>query len=82
MYRVAFTGGAAAQFHELPKDAQDLVVTRAVELAEKPWDATVLPPGDDPSLRETTFGNGLGLIGFHVSDDDETLRIFNLLWIG
>ncbi|MBO0812416.1 MAG: hypothetical protein J2P23_10275 [Microlunatus sp.] len=54
----------------------------AVELAEQPWDATVLPPGDDSNLREAIFGNGLGLIGFHVNDDDETVRIFNLVWIG
>jgi hypothetical protein len=81
-YRVVFTGGAAAQFHELTEDIRDVLVARAVELAEEPWDATVLPPGDDRSLRETTFGDGLGLIGFHVNDDDETVRIFNILWIG
>lgn len=81
-YRVVFSGGAAAQYHDLPATAQDLVVARAVELAEEPWDATVLPPGDDSNLREAIFGNGLGLIGFHVNDDDETVRIFNLVWIG
>lgn len=81
-YRVIFGGGAAAQYHQLPAHAQDFLVVRAVELAQEPWDATVLPPGDDPSLRESTFGNGFGLIGFHVNEVDETLRIFNLLWIG
>jgi hypothetical protein len=51
-------------------------------VAEEPWDATVLPPADDSNLREAIFGNGLGLIGFQVNDDDGTVRIFNLVWIG
>lgn len=81
-YRVIFGGGAAIQYHELPEAAQDALVARAVEVADAPWDATVLPPGDDPAFRETTFGDGLGLLSFHVDEATETLRIFNLIWIG
>lgn len=81
-YRVIFSGGAAAQYHDLPATVQDLLVARAVALADAPWDAAVQPPGDDSNLREAIFGGGLGLIGFHVNDRDETLRIFNLVWIG
>lgn len=81
-YRVTFGGGAAAQYQGLPADAQDFLVARAVELADEPWDATVLPPADDPSFREATFGNGVGMLGFHINEGDETLRIFNIVWIG
>ncbi|HET7388233.1 MAG TPA: hypothetical protein VFJ19_16385 [Nocardioidaceae bacterium] len=81
-YRVTFAAGAAAQYHDLPVEAQDALVARAVELADEPWDASVLLPGDDQRFREATFDDGLGLIGFHVDDDSETLRIFNLVWVG
>lgn len=82
IYHVIFGGGAAIQYHELPEVAQDALVARAVELADAPWDATVLPPGDDPAFREATFDDGLGLLSFHVDEANETLRIFNLVWIG
>ncbi|GAB3916832.1 hypothetical protein GCM10011575_33340 [Microlunatus endophyticus] len=81
-YRVVFSGGAAAQYHDLPVIAQDLVVARAVELAEEPWDATSSRRGDDSNLREAIFGNGLGLIGFHVNGDDQSVRISNIVWTG
>jgi hypothetical protein len=32
-------------------------------------------------VRETLFGAGHGLLAFHVNDRDETIRIFNILWI-
>ena len=57
-------------------------MARVVLLADAPWDASVLPPGDVASFRETTFGDGLGLIDFYVDDAVEILRIFNLVWIG
>lgn len=55
---------------------------RAVELARAPWDASVLPPGDAASFREAVFGDGRGLVDFYVDDKSETIRIFNLVWIG
>jgi len=53
-----------------------------VELVEAPWDAVVMPPGDDPAYRRTVFGAGWGLLTFHVDDNAELIRIFDLIWIG
>jgi hypothetical protein len=38
--------------------------------------------GDDPTLRETTFGGGWGLLSFRVDDDAETIHVFAITWIG
>lgn len=81
-YRVVFAVGAASQYHDLPTGGQDALLQRAVELARAPWDATVLPPGDVAAFREAVFGEGRGLVDFYVDDDSQTLRIFNLVWIG
>jgi hypothetical protein len=81
-YRVEFGGGAQVQFHGLPEDARDALVERAADLAEKPWDAVVLPPGDDPAFRETVFGSGQGILAFHVDESVRLIRIFNIVWIG
>jgi hypothetical protein len=81
-YRVEFGGGAQVQFHSLPEEARDLMVERAVELADEPWDAVVRPPGNDPRFRETTFGSGNGLLGFYVNEDARLIRIFDIVWVG
>jgi len=57
-------------------------VDRVVDLVEEPWDAVVMPPGDDPAYRRAVFGSGWGLLTFHVDDDVELIRIFDLIWIG
>jgi hypothetical protein len=81
-YRVTFGSGAAIQYHDLPELAQDALVARAARLAEAPWDdAVVLPPGDHPAFRETLFGAGRGLLAFHVNDTEETVSIFNIVWV-
>jgi hypothetical protein len=36
--------------------ARDALVGRAAELADRPWDSVVRPPGEDPQFRETVFG--------------------------
>jgi len=41
-----------------------------------------MPPGDDPAYRRTVFGAGWGLLTFHVDDNAELIRIFDLIWIG
>ena len=81
-FRVEFGGGAQRQFHELPEVAKDALIERAVELAGKPWDAAIRPPGDDHRFRETVFGSGNGILGFFVDDDMEVIRIFDILWVG
>lgn len=81
-YRVTFGGGAAIQYHDLPEFAQDAVIARAVRLVEAPWeDTVVLPPGDDPAFRETIIGAGRGLLAFYVNDSEETISIFNIVWL-
>ena len=42
-----------------------------MELVDAPWDAIVMPPGDDPAYRQAVFGSGWGLLTLHV--DDRTL---------
>ncbi len=80
-YRVEFAAGAQTQFHNLPDDGREALIERAVDLAERPWDdVAVRPPGDDPQFRETTFG-GRGILGFHVDDDRQLIRIFDLVWL-
>jgi len=52
------------------------------DLVKEPWDAVIMPPGDDPAYRITVFGSGLGLLSFHVDDTAEAIRIFDITWIG
>ena len=81
-YRVRFEAYALVQLHGLPSEAFDALLDRVVELVEAPWDAVVMPPGDDPAYRQTVFGSGWGLLTFHVDDNAEMIRIFDLIWIG
>ncbi len=81
-YRVRFEGRALAQLHGLPGEAFDALVARVVDLGEEFWDAVVMPPGDDPAYCRAVFGSGWGLLTFHVDDDAELIRIFDLIWIG
>jgi hypothetical protein len=53
-----------------------------VTYREAPWDAVVMPPGDDPAYRQTVFGFGWGLLTFHLDDNAKLIRIFDLIWIG
>lgn len=41
-----------------------------------------MPPGDDQAYRRTVFSSGWGLLTFHVDDNAELIRIFDLTWIG
>ncbi len=81
-YRVEFGGGAQVQFHSLPEGAREALIERAVELADRPWDAAVRPPGADTRFRETVFGSGNGLLGFYVDEAAQLIRIFDIVWIG
>jgi hypothetical protein len=51
-------------------------------LVDAPWDAYIAAPGDDPTLRETTFGGWPGLPSFRVDDDAEMIHVFAITWIG
>ena len=81
-YRVRFEGAALVQLNGLPSAAFDALLQRAVDLAEQPWDARVMPPGTDPAYRMTVFGAGYGLLTFHADDASEIIRIFDITWIG
>ena len=81
-FRVEFGGGAQAQYHSLPEEAREALIDRAVELADRPWDANVRPPGHDTGFRETVFGPGSGLLGFYVDESTQMIRIFDIVWIG
>ena len=81
-YRVRFEAYALVQLHGLPSEAFDALLDRVMELVEEPWDAVVMPPGDDPAYRRAMFGSGWGLLTFHVDDNVELIRIFDLTWIG
>jgi hypothetical protein len=80
-FRVEFGGGAQIQFHTLPDAAKDALVERAAELADRPWDAWVRPPGDDLRFRETLFGSGSGIFGFFVNEEANLIRIFDIVWL-
>ena len=81
-YRIEFGGGAQVQFHSLPENAREALIKRAVDLADRPWDAAVRPPGADTRFRETVFGSGNGLLGFYVDEAAQLIRNFDIVWIG
>ena len=80
-YRVRFESGALVQLRGLPAAGFDALLARVVELVDAPWDAIVMPPGDDHAYRQAVFGSW-GLLTFHVDDHAELIRIFDLLWAG
>lgn len=81
-YDVRFEGAALVQLNGLPAEALDALVERVVDLVDEPWDASMLPPGDDPAFRMTIFDSGSGLVSFHADDAAEVIRIFDITWIG
>ena len=62
-YSVRFEGVALVQLNGLPAAAFDAIVERVTDLVKEPWDAVVMPPGDDPAYRITVFGSGHGSQG-------------------
>ena len=81
-YSVRFEGAALVQLKGLPARAFDALVERVTALVDEPWDARVMPPGNDPALRIAVFGDGYGLLAFYADDSAEVIRIFDLAWIG
>ena len=79
-YRVEFHASALAQLQGLPSSAFDALVERVGKLVGAPWETQILDR-DEPSFRQCTFG-GLGLLSFHVDDDREQIRIFDVTWVG
>ena len=81
-YQVRFEGAALVQLNGLPAEAFDALVERIVDLVDEPWDASMMPPGDDPAFRMTIFDAGNGLLSFHADDAAEVIRVFDITWIG
>ena len=81
-YTARFEGAALVQLNGLPTVAFDALVERVTALVDEPWDARVMPPGDDPALRVAVFGAGYGLLAFRADDTAEIIRIFDIAWIG
>jgi hypothetical protein len=81
-YSVRFEGGALVQLNGLPAAAFDALLERVVVLVDEPWDAAVIPPGDDHAYRMAVFGAGYGLLSFYSDDTAELIRIFDITWIG
>lgn len=81
-YSVRFEGGALLQLNGLPAVAFDALLERVVVLVDEPWDAAVIPPGDDHAYRMAMFGAGYGLLSFYADDTAELIRIFDITWIG
>lgn len=81
-YSVRFEGGALVQLNGLPAAAFDALLERVVVLVDEPWDAAVIPPGDDHAYRMVVFGAGYGLLSFYSDDTAELIRIFDITWIG
>jgi len=81
-YQVRFEGAALVQLNGLPAEAFDAPVERIVDLVDEPWDASMMPPGDDPAFRMTIFDAGNGLLSFHADDAAEVIRVFDITWIG
>jgi hypothetical protein len=81
-YQVQFDGNALIQLRGLPRNAFEALLARVLELVDAPWDAAIAAPGNNPAVRDITFGNGSGLLTFQVDDDAEQIRIFDITWIG
>ena len=79
-YRVEFHASALAQLHGLPPSAFDALVERVGKLVGAPWESLSLDR-DESAFRQCIFG-GLGLLSFHVDDDRELIRIFDVTWVG
>jgi hypothetical protein len=81
-YRPEFEGDALVQLRGLPEAAFDALVERVTDLVDEPWDAAVIPPGNDPLYRWTVFGAGYGLLSFRVDEARGAIRIFDIVWAG
>lgn len=81
-YEVTFGPGGAATFHSLPEVGRDALLARAVELSDRPWDEVWSQAGGRAGYRETSFGDGRGLMVFYVDDAAEVIRIYDMLWVG
>lgn len=80
-YHVELRGVALAKMKDFPPEALTALVARTADLVREPWDATVARPGRT-DFRQTTFGDGMGVLWFHVDEEAELIEIYDLIWAG
>ncbi|GAA3832432.1 hypothetical protein GCM10022226_62070 [Sphaerisporangium flaviroseum] len=80
-YRVELGGLALAKMKGFPDEALTALVARTAYLVREPWDAHVVDPSRT-DLRQTTFGDGVGIMWFRVDEAAELITIYDLVWAG
>ncbi|MCT9930799.1 hypothetical protein N5079_11275 [Planotetraspora sp. A-T 1434] len=80
-YRVELRGLALTKMKDFPTEALTALVARAADLVREPWDARVARPGT-ADFRQTTFGDGMGILWFHLDATAELIEIYDLIWAG
>lgn len=82
-YRVEFAATAATQLYGLPDTAFAALVDVLVKVARDPWGQSAPEgPTDDPAFRWAAFGEGLGVALFYVAEPQQTVRVYDVTWIG
>lgn len=81
-YRVELEGRALLEFHHLPAGARDALIARVAELTEAPWDGATAHPDGGRAFRDAAFGDGDGLLEFHVDEGALLIRIRTIVWSG
>lgn len=82
-YRVEFAATADAQLHGLPDDAFAALVDMLVKVSRDPWGQSAPEsPNGDPAYRWAAFGEGLGVALFYVDEPQQTVRVYDVTWIG
>ncbi len=80
-YRIELRGLALTKMKDFPPQALTALVARAADLAHEPWEAQVARPGRT-DFRQTTFGDGMGVLWFHIDEAAELIEIYDLIWAG
>ncbi|MEV5410263.1 hypothetical protein AB0K60_15680 [Thermopolyspora sp. NPDC052614] len=80
-YRFTLHGRAIHDMKNLPFEAVHALAQRTADLIEAPWDATAIY-SDGSAHRRTTFGDGRGIVEFHVNDEAEVITIYRVVWAG
>lgn len=82
-YRVEFAATADAQLQGLPDAAFAALVDALVKVSRDPWgQSSQESQDDDPAYRWVAFGDGLGAALFYVDKPQQTVRVWDVTWIG
>lgn len=82
-YRIEYAATADAQLLGLPDDAFVALVDALVKVSRDPVGQSAPERQDgDPAFRWVAFGNGHGLVSFYIDDQRQTVRVYDVTWIG